>query len=63
MWLNRTPYGPRHQVTVSRSHKGDDGNWYTTATFGFRDLLALAKCLDRSHSYVAAQMANSDVPS
>lgn len=62
VWLNHTDQGPRHNVTVSRLYMGSDNNWHSTGSFGFRDLLALAKCLDWAHSFIAAQMANSDVP-
>src|SRR5437764_7536135 len=51
VWLNHTEFGPRHHVTVSRLYKGSDGRWCSSESFGYRDLLTLAKCLDWAHSY------------
>lgn len=62
IWLNQTEYGPRHHVTCSRLYRGHDDKWYYTTTFGYRDLLALAKCLDWAHSYIAAQIAGDETP-
>jgi hypothetical protein len=62
IWCQQTDYGPRHNVTVSRLYKGQDNNWYSSSTFGYRDLLALAKCLDWAHSWIAQEIANQDVP-
>lgn len=63
VWLNHTGQGPRHNVTVSRLYKGADGRWYSTGSFGYRDLLPLAKCLDHAHTWVGEQIADQDVPS
>ena len=63
IWVAQTDYGPRHNVTVSRLYKGGDGNWYSSNTFGYRDLLALAKCLDWAHTWIAQEIANAgEVP-
>ena len=62
IWRNQTENGPRHNITVSRLYKGSDDRWYSTASFGYRDLLALAKCLDWAHTYVSEEIATSEVP-
>jgi hypothetical protein len=51
VWRNQTSSGPVHNVTVSRSYK-DGEQWKESSSFGFDDLLSLAKCLDLAHSWI-----------
>ncbi|MFN0133125.1 MAG: hypothetical protein ACKVW3_11460 [Phycisphaerales bacterium] len=52
VWLNQTSAGPIHNVTVSRSYKDADDQWKESQSFGYDDLLLLAKALDASHSWI-----------
>jgi hypothetical protein len=63
IWLNQTEQGPRYNVTVTRLYKGTDDQWYTSTSFGYGNLLALAKALDQAHTWIAEQYArDADVP-
>lgn len=59
IWLNEVDGRTYYNVTTSRLYKGADGTWYATHSFGFNNLLALAKCLDWAHSYIAARLAEA----
>jgi hypothetical protein len=62
IWQVQTDQGTRHNVTVSRLYKGGDDAWHSSNVFSYRDLLPLAKALDWAHTYIAEQIACSDVP-
>jgi len=62
VWRNDDGERAWYQVTVNRLYKGQDGQWHSTDSFGYAHLLPLAKSLDSAHSWVAAQLANNDVP-
>ncbi len=51
VWRNETSAGPICNVTVARSYKDGD-QWKESGTFGYDDLLPLAKCLDLVHSWI-----------
>lgn len=51
VWRNETTAGPICNVTVSRSYKDGD-QWKESNSFGYDDLLPLAKCLDLAHSWI-----------
>lgn len=51
IWRNETSAGPICNVTVARSYKDGD-QWKESASFGYEDLLPLAKCLDLAHSWI-----------
>jgi hypothetical protein len=51
IWRNETSAGPICNITVARSYR-DGEQWKETGTFGFDDLLTLAKCLDLAHSWI-----------
>ena len=42
----------RHNVTFSRLYR-DEGQWKTTHSFGFKNLLTLAKLGDQAHTLIA----------
>jgi hypothetical protein len=46
---------PMYSVTFSRSFKDGQNNWKESSSFGFDDLLLLAKAADEAHSWVARQ--------
>lgn len=54
IWLNDTSVGPIHNVTVTRSYK-DGETWKDSGSFGFDDLLPLAKALNYAHSWINEQ--------
>lgn len=57
IWKNETPKGPMYNVTVSRSYRDDAGEWHDSSSFGFSDLMNLAKALYDAHSAIAAAIA------
>lgn len=58
VWLNHTAVGPIHNVTVSRSYrKGSE--WHESTSFGFEDLLTLAKAVNAAHSWINEQRAKA----
>lgn len=61
VWLNQTSVGPIHNVTVTRTYKEAD-EWRESGSFGFDDLLTLAKALDRAHSWISEQRQRRDEP-
>ena len=54
VWLNQTSAGAIHNVTVTRSYK-DGEEWKESSSFGYEDLLPLAKALDDAHSWIHEQ--------
>lgn len=58
VWLNETSVGPIHNVTVSRSYK-DGETWKDSGSFGYDDLLPLAKALNAAHSWINEQRQKS----
>jgi hypothetical protein len=58
IWKNDGEKGPWYSVTASRSYKQGE-EWKQTNSFGFDDLLPLAKLLDLAHSWIMnAQQAD-----
>ena len=51
IWKNQSDKGTWYSVTPSRSYKQDDV-WKETDSFGFDDLLAVAKLLDQAHTWI-----------
>jgi hypothetical protein len=62
VWANDTEFGTRHNVTVSRLYKDDEGQWRTSESFGRDDLLLLAKVLDLAHTWISEQSQSQDMP-
>jgi len=56
VWLNQTRNGPMYNVTITRSYKVAD-EWKESASFGYEDLLLLAKSIDECHSWIHGQIA------
>jgi len=54
IWQNQTPSGPAFNVTVGRSYLDGDV-WKDSSSFGYEDLLLLAKALDDAHSWISDQ--------
>ena len=56
VWENEVGGMTRHNVTFSRIyHDGDQ--WKTTQSFGFNNLLTLAKLADQTHTLIAERNA------
>ena len=59
IWRNTTGDGrSMYNVTVSRSYRDDKGEWHDSNSFGFGELMNLAKALYDAHSFIAALVAN-----
>ena len=54
IWENETQNGTRHNVTVSRLYKDDDG-WKDSTSFGRDDLPLVSKVLDQAHTWIFSQ--------
>jgi len=51
IWKNESEKGAWYSATPSRSFKQGE-SWKESDSFGFDDLLALAKLLDQAHSWI-----------
>jgi hypothetical protein len=56
IWRNISDNGTWYSAVPSRRYKAGDDIWKDTETFGFDDLLLLAKLLDQAHTWIAQQM-------
>src|SRR2546421_7938978 len=57
IWKNETVKGSMYNVTVSRAYRDDKGEWHDSNSFGFSDLMNLAKALYDAHSAIANAIA------
>jgi len=51
IWKNDGEKGPWYSVAASRSYKQGE-EWKQTNSFGFDDLLPLAKLMDLAHTWI-----------
>ena len=58
VWENEVGGIPRHNVTFSRLYR-DEGQWKTTHSFVFNNLLTLAKLADQAHTLIAERNAEA----
>ena len=58
VWENEVGGITRHNVTFSRIYP-DGGQWKTTHSFGFKNLLTLAKLADQAHTLIAERNAEA----
>ena len=58
VWENDVGGITRHNVTFSSIYRDGD-QWKTTQSFGFNDLLALAKLADQTHTLIAERNAEA----
>ena len=58
VWENEVGGITRHNVTFSRIYR-DGGQWKTTHSLGFTNLLTLAKLADQAHSLIAERNAEA----
>ena len=52
VWENEVGGITRHNVTFSRIYRDED-QWKTTHSYGFKNLLTLAKLADQAHTLIA----------
>lgn len=58
IWENETQSGgTRHNVTLQRIFKSEDGQWQSSDSFGRDDLPLVAKVVDQAHSWIYQQAA------
>lgn len=61
IWRNALETGdatrPMYNVTLTRSYRDAGGNWQDTQSFGYDDLLVVAKVADQCHTWIAEQLA------
>lgn len=61
VWRNVVDNGnasrPMYNVTFSRSYKDGEDNWRDSQSFGYDDLLVVAKAANDCHSWIAGQLA------
>ena len=58
VWENEAGGITRHNVTFSRLYRDED-QWKTTHSFGFNNLLTLAKLADQAHTLIAERNAEA----
>ena len=58
IWENEVGGITRHNVTFSRIYR-DEGQWKTRQSFGFKNLLTLAKVADQAHTLIAERNAEA----
>ncbi len=56
IWQNETNTGPMYNVTVIRSYREGE-EWRDSHSFGYDDLMNLAKLLYDAHSFITVQRA------
>lgn len=59
IWKNQTAKGSMYDVKVVRSYKEGD-TWHDSTSFGYDDLLVVAKLLHDAHSFITAQRAKDN---
>ena len=58
VWENEVGGITRHNVTFSRIYRDED-QWKTTHSYGFKNLLTLAKLADQAHTLIAERNAEA----
>lgn len=54
IWENQTTNGTRHNVTLTRLYRDEEG-WKRTESFGRDDLPVVAKVADLAHTWIFEQ--------
>ena len=57
IWRNQTDKGPMYNVTVTRAYRDGEG-WRDSHSFGYDDLMNVAKLLYDAHSFITAERAS-----
>ena len=58
VWENEVGGITRNNVTFSRIYRDED-QWKTTHSYGFKNLLTLAKLADQAHTLIAERKAEA----
>ena len=58
IWENEVGGITRYNLTFSRLYR-DEGQWKSTQSFGFNNLLALAKLAEQAHALIAERNAGA----
>ena len=58
VWENEVGGITRHNVTFSRIYRDED-QWKTAHSYGFKNLLTLAKLADQAHTLIAERNAEA----
>ena len=58
VWENEVGGITRHNITFSRIYRDED-QWKTTHSYGFKNLLTLAKLADQAHTLIAERNAEA----
>ena len=58
VWENEVGGITHHNFTFSRIYRDDD-QWKTTHSFGFKNLLTLAKLADQAHTLITERKAEA----
>jgi hypothetical protein len=56
IWCNQTEKGPMYKVSVVRSYREGEA-WHDTHSFGYDDLMHVAKLMYDAHSVISALRA------
>lgn len=54
IWQHQSERGTMFNVTVSRSYRDEAGQWHDSQSFGYDDLMNLAKVLADAHTWISS---------
>ena len=54
LWANQNEHGLYYSATFERRYKDASDQWQSSGSFGYRDLLSLAKAADQAFDAIAA---------
>lgn len=60
IWRNQTEKGPMYNVTVTRSYR-DGEAWRDSHSFGYDDLMNVAKLMYDAHSFISELRAKESM--
>jgi len=58
IWKNTTEKGNFYSVNLTRSYKGEDGNWNETDSFSGSELLRVARLAEIAYSEILIRRGN-----
>jgi hypothetical protein len=62
IWANETETGVRHNVTLTRLYRDEQGHWHDSDSFRRDDLLLLAKVVDLAHTWISERSQDPHSP-
>lgn len=63
IWGNQTQRGTAYNVTIVRGYQDEQESWHDTQSFGFQDLMTVAKAAFDAHSWISTERANNSADS